>query len=139
MSLAKMSLTKMSLSHFDIPFSCDIHKMTSVIDIDTTNAFCPSSVIRHKKIFALRELMYLFICVSVIRHSSIAQTEPIPLFFFSFYPSSVIRHLFLAEGGETAQSMTKIRHPSFVIQFSNKKSTCFVSVICYSSLLFSSR
>ena len=101
---------KMSLSHFDSPFTRDIHHMTSVIDIDTTNAILPSSVIRRKK----SELIYLFICVSVIRHSSIAQTEAIQR-FFSFYPSSVIRHYNCFGRSETALLMTKICHPSSVI------------------------
>ena len=62
--------------------------------------------------------MYLFICVSVIRHSSIAQTEAILRFFplFIRHPSSVIRHYNFFGRSEISLSMTKIRHPSSVIR-----------------------
>ena len=49
--------------------------------------------------------------------------------FFSFYPSSVIRHYNCFGRSETALSMTKIRHPSSVIRHPSLKLRMYLIVL----------
>ena len=128
MSSNKMSLTRMSLFYVprqNVPYQNVPFSFWQPFFLAISIIWPPSLILtrqmqsfRHPSFVAKSQswFTFLFVYPSFVIRLLLRQKQF--SVFFSFYPSSVIRHYNCFGRSETALLMTKIRHPSSVIRHS---------------------